>query len=95
MAASLAVKVVCRFVGLIWLCGGAAGFVMAFGGQLVVDEGLRSAVTAGRRGACCAKRVGQRAAQSGRKNGKPGFLPEVRFQGGALVRAADKGEPVG
>ena len=45
--------------------------------------------------ACCAKRVGQRAAQSGRKNGKPGFWPEVRFQGGALVRAADKGEPVG
>ena len=28
-------------------------------------------------------------------NGKPGFWPEVRFQGGALVRAADKGEPVG
>ena len=26
LAASLAVKVVCRFVGLIWLCGGAAGF---------------------------------------------------------------------
>ena len=58
-------------------------------------KGLRSAVTTGRRGACCAKRVGQRAAQSGRKNGKPGFWPEVRFQGGALVRAADKGEPVG
>ena len=37
----------------------------------------------------------QRAAQSGRENGKPGFWPEVRFQGGALVRAADKGEPVG
>ena len=62
---------------------------------LFAKKGVRSAVTAGRRGACCAKRVGQRAAQSGRKNGKPGFLPEVRFQGGALVRAADKGEPVG
>ena len=63
-------------------------------------EGTRPAMKSpslswGRRGACCAKRVGQRAAQSGRKNGKPGFWPEVRFQGGALVRAADKGEPVG
>ena len=50
---------------------------------------------------------GRMEGRMGRKNGgksggeeweeewETGFLPEVRFQGGALVRAADKGEPVG
>ena len=64
--------------------------VVILSAKALIGKGA-GAVTAGRRGACCAKRVGQRAAQSGRKNGKPGFWPEVRFQGGALVRAADKG----
>ena len=43
----------------------------------------------------CTKKSVEKLMGSVAVNGKPGFWPEVRFQGGALVRAADKGEPVG
>ena len=64
-------------------------------GWLVVCEGLTKRSDYGTPWCVLCEACWSACCSEWEEEWETGFLPEVRFQGGALVRAADKGEPVG